>query len=183
MTPDPAPGADPSDAVDRPPASDTAHRDSEDSTLLPTPFSAEEIRDEWIEGFQLIIERRSPSEERLERWTVMNVDEDGAVIEYAEIDAFGILCGEPIVKRSTWRELRDHASFPADRASRERVVRTTPLGDLDGWLYTVRDDESSTVTQFFFASALPGAPVEMEMLEDGKMLLALEQLERFRPAG
>lgn len=156
---------------------------SEDSTLLPTPFTADEIRDEWIEGMQLVIERRSPSEERLERWTVLSADEDGAVIEYAEIDAFGIVSGEPTVRRTSWQELRDHASFPADRASREWVVRRTALGDLDGWLYTVRDDDAGTITQFFFASDLPGAPVAMEMLEDGTTLLALEQLERYRPAG
>jgi hypothetical protein len=180
---EPGTSAGPSRSAEESPMIETAHRESASSTLLPTPFTADEIRAEWIEGFQLVIGRRSPSEERLERWTVMSADEDGALIEYAEIDPFGIVSGEPVVRRSTWRELRDHASFRADRASRERVVRITPLGELDGWLYTVRDLESGTVTEFFFAAAMPGAPVEMEMLEDGKMLLALEQLERYRPAG
>jgi hypothetical protein len=171
------------DHTDGPAVVESSQREAGDPTVLPTPFTADEIRDEWIEGFQLVIERRSPSEERLERWTVISADEDGALIEYAEIDAFGAVTGVPTVRRSSWRELRDHASFPADRASRERVVRTTPLGELDGWLYIVRDDESGTVNQFFFASALPGAPVAMEMLEDGTTLLALEQIERFRPEG
>ncbi len=164
-------------------AIESSHLESEDSTLLPTPFTADEIRDEWIEGFQLVIQRRSPSGERLERWTVVKADEDGAVIEYVEIDVYGNVIGEPTIQRSSWQELRDHASFPADHASRERVVRQTPLGEFEGWLYIVGDNEAGTTTRLFFASELPGAPVAMEMMDDGTTVLALEQLERYRPAG
>lgn len=178
----PAPNSDQGGAVEPAQASHGANR-TEESPLLPTPFTAEEIRDEWIEGLQLEIARRSPSDERLERWTVVSADEDGAVIEYATIDEFGTVSGEPTRERSTWLELHDHASFPADRASRERVVRPTPLGELDGWLYTVRDVESNIVTEFFFAAELPGAPVEMTVLQDGKVVQELEQRARHRPGG
>jgi hypothetical protein len=180
---EPGSNTDPSGPGGGPAAVNSSHRESDDSTLLPTPFTAEEIRDEWIEGFQIVIQRRSPSEERLERWTVVRADEDGAVIEYADIDAYGNVSGEPTIQRSSWQELRDHASFAADHASRERVVRQTPLGEFEGWLYIVGDNESGTTTRFFFASELPGAPVAMEMVDDGTTLVALEQLERYRPAG
>jgi hypothetical protein len=180
---EPGSNTDPGGPGGGPAAIESSLRESEDSTLLPTPFTADENRDEWIEGFQLVIQRRSPSEERLERWTVVRADEDGAVIEYAEIDAYGNVSGEPTIQRSSWQELRDHASFPADHARRERVVRQTPLGEFEGWLYIVGDNESGTTTQFFFVSELPGAPVAMELVDDGTILVALEQLERYRPAG
>ena len=154
--------------------------DSEDSSLLEHPFTAEEIRNEWIEGFQLTVRRSGPDGEAVERWTVVAADSNGAEIEYATLDENGKVEGEPPVRRSEWVELRDHAAFPADGGTREWVSRATALGDHEGWLYRV-PDESGTVSEFFFVPALPGAPVEMRVLDGEVAVLSLIQLDRSRP--
>jgi len=74
--------------------------DPEDPLLLERPFTAEEIRDEWVEGFQLTIRRSGPDGEGIERWTVVAADSDGAEIEYATLDENGKVEGEPPVRRS-----------------------------------------------------------------------------------
>ncbi len=155
--------------------------DPEDPTLLRRPFTAEQIRGEWIPGFTLKIGRSSPEGESVERWTVVAADAEGVDIEYATLDAGGRVTGEPAVSRSGWVELRDHASFQADRSRCEEITRSTALGELQGWLYTVRDEQAGTVTEFFFAKSLPGAPVEMQVLNDGEPVVELVQLERHRP--
>jgi hypothetical protein len=149
---------------------------------LPTPFTAEQIRDEWIEGFQLVMRRQDADGEHLERWRVVEWDSEGVSIESVSIDGLGELITEPTVQRSGWTELRDHASFPADRTTRNRESRQTLLGDFDGWLYTVEDSEQGTMSRFFFADSLPGAPVHFDVVKDGSVLMELEQMERFRPA-
>lgn len=154
---------------------------AERSSILPRPFTAEQIRDEWVPGLTIRFRRTTPGEVKLERWTVVAADEEGAQIEFTVVDASGNTVGQPDVQRAGWVELRDHASFPAQRASRAEATRETPLGLLDGWLYTVRDDEAGTVTEFFFARKFPGAPVLMRTTRAGEPVLELTQLERRRP--
>lgn len=148
---------------------------------LPTPFTADEIRAEWIEGLELVMRRSTPDGESLERWRVISADEDGVDIEFSPIDALGRPVGEPRLQRSGWEDLRDHARFPADRASRTRVVETTPLGELEGWLYTVKEPEEGVVSNYFFAESLPGAPVHFTVVNNDQTILELVQMERGRP--
>ncbi len=152
------------------------------SELLEHPFTAEEIRDEWIEGFTLEVQMSSPAGDELQRWTVVGADAEGADIEYATLDPVGNVVGAPRVRRAGWAELRDHASFPTSRATRQEVTRSTPLGDLEGWLYTVQGEEDpGEVTELFFARSLPGAPVEMTVRKDGEVISGMSQIGRRRP--
>ena len=89
--------------------------------------------------------------------------------------------GESSVARSTWIELRDHASFPAAFSTREWVARTTQLGDFEGWLYRVAEDDDATVQEYFFVPELPGAPVQMRIFEGDATVFELEQTARLRP--
>jgi len=159
-----------------------AQAETEDSGFLPTPFTAEQIRDEWIPGLTLVMKTDTAEGGALERWTVVAADAEGAEIEFLQIDAAGHPAGEARVTRSGWVELRDHASFPADWATREAATRDTALGKLDGWLYRVPDEAAGTVTEFFFATSLPGAPVHMAVLKDGQPVMTLAQIERQRPS-
>lgn len=163
------------------PEAATAADEANGEERLPTPYSADEIRDEWVEGFTVEMLRTVPDGEVRERWAVVAADDDGVDIRFNALDADGQPAGEGVVRHSSWEELRDHASFPADRAERERSTRETPLGVLDGWLYTVHDPDAGTVTRFFFADSLPGAPVWMEVTRDGEPELTLEQVKRSRP--
>ena len=151
------------------------------ATLLEHPFSAEQIRDEWVVGFKLKVRRWTPEAEAFEEWAVVGADDDGVDIESVVLDASGQPISEPTVQRSTWVQLRDHASFPADRATREAVTRDTALGELSGWLYAVGDPSGEAVTEFFFAEDLPGAPVTVHVIKGGEPAEIFEQIERARP--
>jgi hypothetical protein len=155
--------------------------DPDDPTILVRPFTAEQIRDEWVPGLRLLMRRTTPDATRVERWTVIAADDDGADIEYATIADDGAVNGEPPVEHSTWVELRDHATFPASQSTREWVARTTGLGEYEGWLYRVADDSADTVQEFFFVPELPGAPVQMRILKGGTAVFELEQTARLRP--
>ena len=109
---------------------------------------------------------------------MLSSDAEGAEIEYLPIDAAGNPAGAATSSRATWTELRDHARFPAASSSRERARRATPLGELDGWRYVVRDDAAGTVSEFFFADGLAGAPVEMRVEQGDRVVMELTQLSR-----
>lgn len=151
------------------------------AAILERPFSAEQIRDEWVPGLRLLMRRTFPEETRVERWTVITADDEGADIEYATIADDGSVVGEPQVARSTWVELRDHASFPAAHSTREWVARSTQLGEFEGWLYRVDEEGAATSQEFFFVPELPGAPVVMRILEGDATVFELEQTARLRP--
>ena len=122
-----------------------------------------------------------PEETRIERWTVVAADDEGVEIEKATIADDGSVEGEPPVSRSSWIELRDHASFPAAHSTRDWVNRSTALGEFEGWLYRVADPSAATVQEFFFVASLPGAPVQMQILEGEAIVFELEQTARLRP--
>ena len=179
--PDTPPAAAAPGAVDATPGTPSA--DSGEAGMLPTPFTAEQIRAEWVTGFRLTMRRWSQAGEKLEQWRVVAADAEGVEIENAVVDTDGAVVGEPVTRRSSWSELRDHASFPAAVAARSRVTRPSPLGQLDGWLYAVSGPEAGMTSEFFFADSLPGAPVQMIAWQDGQKVFELEQLERLRPPG
>jgi hypothetical protein len=163
------------------PAAPTVNLDPEDPTILMRPFTAEEIRDEWVAGLRLLMRHSFPEETRIERWTVVAADNEGVEIEKTTIADDGSVEGEPSVTRSAWTELRDHASFPAAHSTREWVSRSTALGEFEGWLYRVADPNAAVVQEFFFVPTLPGAPVQMRILEGGATVFELEQTARLRP--
>ena len=166
--------------TEAPEAEPAAAVGSGEPASLETPFTADEIRDEWVEGLEITVRRWTPSAEAHERWTVVAAADVGVDIAAQSVDAGGTAVGEPGLRHSTWVELRDHAAFPADLAARERAVRDTAVGRLEGWLYTVDDPSSGTVNELFFAESLPGAPVEVRVLRDGEVVEIFEQVERSR---
>jgi len=155
--------------------------DASSPELLPTPYTAEQIRDEWVPGLSLRVRSVLPRAEVYERWTVLSADEAGAEIEYVDLDDQGQTSGEPRTEWTSWTELRDHGSFEAGNAERERVSRETPLGSREGWLYRVHDEDEGTTTELFFADDFPGAPLYMATRRGDELLIEFEQLSRDRP--
>ncbi len=172
-TPEPEIAADPTP---------TAEIAAEKPTILERPFTAEEIRAEWVPGLRLLLRRTTVEGSVVEKWTVLAADEEGVDIESVVVANDLNAEGEPSVNRSTWIELRDHASFPAASATREWVTQSTLLGELDGWLYRVYEEEQGSTQEFFFAASLPGAPVQMRILQGETTVFELEQTARLRPA-
>ena len=135
--------------------------DPNDPTILMRPFSAEEIRDEWVPGFRLLMRRSFPEQTLIERWTVVSADDEGVEIEHAtiaddtglEVDALG---GRPGVHTARFagpeatyaenrRALLDALDGRDDRTARFRTVmalvdpgvgETTVEGVLEGSIAT-----------------------------------------------
>ena len=164
-----------------PPVS-VAEVDPDDPSILMRPFTAEEIRDEMIVGLRLMIRRSTPEGVTVELWNVVDADNDGVAIEYSVLDDDQEVIGETQTQRSTWTELRDHASFPVATSTRKWISLDTDLGTHEGWSYSVRDEAPGVVNEFFFSSRLPGAPVVMRVLQDGNEVFKMEQFVRLRPA-
>ncbi len=152
---------------------------AETDNLAP-PFTAEQIRAEWTPGLTIVFSFVFPDRQEWQRWTVVEADDERALIQYLPLDDQGQPTGPPDHSPSRWTELRDHALFPAAGAQRERVSRETILGPLEGWLYEVQDSEAGTMSRFFFADELPGAPIWMETRSGEDVLLTLNQVARQR---
>jgi hypothetical protein len=163
------------------PATQEGAMPAEESSMPETPFTAEQIRDAMPVGLILEIRRAAGGQESRQRWTVVAADAEGVEIEYTPLDAAREPAGEPEVARSAWVELRDHARFPPEHTTRHEAVRDTPLGKLDGWVYTVADPDGGTVTEFFFARSLPGAPVVMRATRGEEVVAEMAQLSRNKP--
>ena len=144
---------------------------------LPTPYTAEQIRDVWQVGFEVTTRTRSSAGESYSRTTVVEATEARFRMTERAVDAQGVPIDDDVSEYAgTWEELRDHARFPESTASRQRVRRQTPLGHLDGWLYRVYQNER--IAELFFADGVPGPPVlYRRMSETGGEVLA-EQISR-----
>jgi hypothetical protein len=145
---------------------------------LEVPFTAEQIRAEWRPGLTLVLHFAYPDREEWQRWVVVEADEEKAQIDYLPLDSQGQAIGAPERAPSRWTELRDHARFAANESRRERARRATALGELEGWLYRVHDPEAETMTDYFFADELPGAPVWFQSRMGERVILTVNQIAR-----
>ena len=152
--------------------------DPDDPSLLKRPFTAAEIADAMPAGTVIDMEQATPTARGGLRWTVVEADDDGCVIEYAALNDNGHAIALTQRKRHGWNELREHASYPAATSTVENDRRLTPLGLLDGRLYTMNDPQKGTVTRVFFSPMYPGPPVWMEVTRGGSMVSTMQQTAR-----
>jgi len=169
------------------PAATPAHEPAavEDAEVLPTPFTADQIRTAMPVGRVIDWAETQGDTTTLKRWTVTAADGDTATVRFEGIGANGVLQkGEAADKTFTFEELRSHASFPSALATRAAVEITGPVGAGAGWRYVVRSPpgvEPATVTTFTFATSLPGAPVRMETRAGDTVVHELKQTRRAGP--
>jgi hypothetical protein len=88
---------------------------------------------------------------------------------YVETDDEGaILESNGTRHRVTWREMQNHASFPAEVTTIHEDVVEGPLGRMECLGYrVVADDTTST---FWFAKDRPGMPVLFTTETDGTLV-------------
>ncbi len=135
---------------------------------LPTPFSATEIRTGCPAGRIIRIREETPGEApTFRRIRFTDVDDETAVQEFQATDAAGHPLGDSSLRSSTWLQLQEHASRPADATTVDEVVLALPFGAFDCWLYTVRAPGAEL--RFWFAKPLPGMPVQVEEWTDGEL--------------
>jgi hypothetical protein len=137
--------------------------------LLPTPFTAEEIRAGCPAGRTIRLRVESadaPDVVRVSRY--VRVDTEGAEIEDTTWTPDGEPLGNAQAHWSTWRELQEHAGFPAAMTVVHDDELTLPLGVLACRLYTMTD--GADVHRFWFAPAHPGMPVCYSTEESGTLV-------------
>jgi hypothetical protein len=135
---------------------------------LPTPFSAAQIRGACAAGRTIRMKEETPGEPpSYGRIRFLDADEGGAEQEFQATDAEGNAVGEPSRRSSTWLELQQHASQPADATTVQEVTLDLPFGSFECWLYAVRRPDSEL--RFWFAKDLPGMPVRVEEWTDGSL--------------
>ncbi|MBO0980641.1 hypothetical protein [Microbacterium sp. SD291] len=121
--------------------------------LLPTPFTAEEIRDATGKGKTIRIRIDLPDgthQFRINRFR--ETDAEGATLErWPEASP-----EEMTANRVTWAELQGHAAFDAETTSVSTGILSLALGDVNCLRY---DTEGGT---FWFSLAHPGMPVRYE---------------------
>ena len=125
--------------------------------LAPTPFTADEIRAANPDGRRLLVRTKLEGRTTYHCDSFAAGDADGCALTQVVTDASGTPVDEPRTARVTWRELQEHAAFPAATTTIARERIDSPLGELDCLRYDVqRDDGTST---FWFAVERPGMPL------------------------
>ena len=141
--------------------------------LLPTPFTAAEIRAALRGGAVIRIRTSLPDgrvEDRVNRFR--EGDGEGATLDRWSIDS----PSEVSSSRVTWRELQAHAAFPADRTvARTETLAEHPLGRVRCLRYNVTDSDGGAI--FGFSLAHPGMPVQYESTDaDGTTRTTVQEI-------
>lgn len=134
---------------------------------LPTPFSADQIRAASPVGRRIRIRTDVGVDRSFREVRYLATDAEGATQVFTPTDADGEPIGAAVERRSAWRDLQAHASFPADRASVEETTLDLAWGSEPCWLYRVSDGDRET--RFWFAHRLPGMPVVVETWASGSL--------------
>jgi hypothetical protein len=148
--------------------------------LLPTPFTADEIREGCPEGRLTRTRVQSGDEAPHERFSrFVDCDDTGAVMERGLVTADGSPVGEPLRARMTWRDLQAHAAFPSERTTVAHEVIETPLGQLECLRYTVL--AGADIDTFWFDTGRPGMPVQVTTERDGHIVESSTMIADERP--
>jgi hypothetical protein len=124
----------------------------------PTPFTADEIQKGCPAGRTVTARTEAAGEpDRVDITVFVENDEEGALLE-----------SNGQRHRVTWRELQNHASFPADVTTIHDDVVEGPLGRMDCLAYRVVAKD--TVSTFWFDKTRPGMPVLFTTETDGALI-------------
>jgi hypothetical protein len=143
------------------------------SATLPTPYTAEQIRDVWRPGFRVEMRTTEAGVVSSQRMSVLSATPEACTIRVEALGAHGEGAAPPRESTAKWSELRDHALFSAANTTRERAECRAPLGAMAGWRYVVAREHGETLTMCF-ADAAPGPPVEFETARGGEVVSRTE---------
>jgi hypothetical protein len=148
--------------------------------LLPTPFTADEIRDGCPDGriIRLLVEVDG-QEPFLRTNRFIGGDAEGSTIESQRLTVDGQPLGDVEAGRTTWGQLQAHASFPAATTTRTAETIDTPLGSKSCLRYAKTD--GATVSTFWFATSAPGMPIRYQSEESGRVTSRVTMIEDSTP--
>ena len=162
--------------------SSSAAAAAEPAATLPTPYTADQIRDAWSKGLTIVVRTTDEKGVSFMRHEVTGWSDEGMEMASVPVDATGAAQGEPHVMNAKWTELLEHGRFPAASATRRRVAQETALGRLRGWLYRVKQDDGTTAI-YFFPDSTPGMPVVFGAKRGSSWISKNEQISRKHPKG
>jgi hypothetical protein len=143
---------------------------------LPTPFTANEIRDACQPGRTV---RSLVEEEGAEPYVhvtrFVTATAKGAEQESWNEGLDGSPVSEPVRRQSTWIEFQEHASFPSATTHIDEETVEIPAGRFEMLRYTQRD--GSAVRTFWFAKSAPGMPLRFEERDGGRLVYRSTALE------
>lgn len=137
----------------------------------PTPFTADEIRLGCPPGRtvrSLVTRAGTDPYIRVTRFTTG--DAAGADQESWQETPSGERLTEPEHARTTWRELQEHASMPADTTTIAEETIEIPAGRFDCLVY--RRVDGDEVATFWFAKTAPGMPLAFESRVGGALVFS-----------
>lgn len=166
-----------------PPPAPASLEEEEEEEMLPTPYTAAQIREAMPVGtrLRLLIEAMGRPTV-ISDWEVTASDGAGVKIHYLTLAEDGATELEPRADGSYgWEELRSHALYAASNTIRaEGTSVVTPLGTLQTVLYTqtLTEGDTTTVNAYHFAVDIPGPPVDSRTFVNGEQVLAMTMVQR-----
>jgi hypothetical protein len=149
------------------------------AAVLPTPYTAEQIRDASHVGRTYVFRvERAGQLATLHSITFTSVTPDAAELRTETRDEHGAITEGPTVSHAAWDELRRHAEFPRDATTVSHESITVPVGTFECTVYVVRG-EGGEVSHFYFARERPGPPV-MFYVERGGVRVVTNTLVEYR---
>ncbi len=146
------------------------HRISPDT--LPTPFSADQIREACAPGRSnsfLVV--KAGSDPYVGRWEFVAGDAVGADSLRWNETPDGTPLGPREPAHGTWAEFQHHAAYPADRTVITAETIDVPAGRYECWCYTTTEP-GREVTRAWFARDLPGPPVRVVTEAGGEVVFS-----------
>ncbi|MCP4868600.1 MAG: hypothetical protein GY898_07765 [Proteobacteria bacterium] len=143
----------------------------------PRPFTAEQIRDQFVVGLHLRFDVTAGGTTETQDWRVVGADQEKVTIAYKLPDE------EPSEASYGWVELRDHATFARSTTTVEEVEVEALGATRKARRFTrvTTDDEGRTVREVFdFALDLPGPPVDVRAWTAGVESFRMQQVLRER---
>lgn len=148
---------------------------------LPTPYSAEDIRDHCRPGYTTIYKIEAEGVDPFLRVSsFLDSGSEKARFDGHEESMNGEVLREYPVSDADWKTLQGHASFPVERTDIGEDTITIPAGTFQCWKYVLKSGPSNDSpiprperTTFWFAKNLPGPPVKMVQETKGKATMTM----------
>lgn len=134
-------------------------------TLLPPPFTADQIRDAMPVGTVLLFTLSGSEGPTHQQWEVVKHAPSTGEFRFSDPDS----PLDATQQLFAWSELESHAHFPPG-TQRTDVTLKVGRHTLPSWQYTVPSDGDPQI--FAFAQSLPGPPVQ----SPGQVLIADSRL-------
>lgn len=138
-----------------------------DPGLLPTPFTAAEIREAIGSGTTIRLFVESPdgsTHERINRFR--ETDAEGATLDRWFTES----PDDVLSSRVTWAELQEHAAFPIDHTTVTTETLELEIGRVECRRYDTSDGPDAPVETYWFSLGHPGMPVRYEVPLDHGIL-------------